>query len=268
MNVDDEQGMRPELSAAQKEARETFRSFARERIAPHAGEWDRDQRMPTETVDELRTRGYLGAPFPKEVGGGGMDLITYGLLTEELGRACSSTRTLLTVHDMACAGIQRWGNNYLKSEFLPLLTRGEKLGAFALTEPNVGSDARNIETEARPDGDHYVLDGCKKWISFGEMADLFLVFAHCEGKHAAFLVPADAPGFSRRPILGVMGTRATMLSELNLEGCRVPANHLIGRIGFGFSHVASAALEQGRYSVAWGSVGIAQGCLDACLDYT
>lgn len=260
--------MRLELSEAQKEAREQFRTFARERIAPHAAEWDRDHRMPASTVAELRAQGYLGAPFPKKVGGGGMDLITYGLLTEELGRACSSTRTLLTVHDMVCNALWRWGNKYLKSEFLPKVARGELLGAFALTEPNVGSDARSIETEARADGDDYILNGRKKWISYGELADVFLVFAHCEGKHAAFLVPADAPGFSHRPILGVMGTRAAMISELDLEDCRVPAKQLVGRLGFGFSHVALAALEQGRYSVAWGSVGIAQACLDACLDYS
>ena len=266
--VDADPGMRPELSRAQREARQQFREFVRQHVAPYAGRWDREKRLPEDIIDELRRRRYLGAPLPQEADGGGMDAVTYGLLTEEIAKGCSSLRTLLTVHDMVAVAIWRWGSRQLKAELVPRLARGDELAAFALTEPDAGSDARSIRTEARPDGDHYLISGRKRWISFGQIADLFLLFARCGDQLAAFAVPADTPGLSRRPTPGVLGTRATCLAELELDGCRVPARRLVGRVGFGFSHVGGAALEQGRYSVAWGSVGIAQACLDACMEYT
>lgn len=265
---DGQAGMWIALSDAQREDRQRFRSFAEERVAPNAARWDAEERLPMEIIHELRERGFLGAPFPKAVGGQDMDSITYGLLTEELGRGDSSVRTVLTVHDMATSAVLRWGNPYLKEEIVPQLASGEKFCAFALTEPNVGSDARNIETEARVDGDDFVINGHKKWISFGQIADYFLVFAHCDGKLAAFLVPGDTPGLSRRPSPSVIGTRATLLAEIDFEECRVHKQNLVGRLGFGFSHVALAGLELGRYSVAWGSVGLAQACLEACMAYT
>ncbi|HEX9734000.1 MAG TPA: acyl-CoA dehydrogenase family protein [Thermoanaerobaculia bacterium] len=261
-------GMWIELSDEQKQARQQFRGFVDEHVAPHAGRWDREERLPLEIVGELRSRGYLGAPLPVEAGGGGMDAIRYGLLTEELARGCSSVRTILTVHDMVTFAVWRWGSPYLKTQWVPRMARGEMLCAFALSEPEVGSDAKSIAAQARPDGEDYVIDAHKMWISLGLVADLFLVFARCDDQLAAFLVPASTPGLSRRPTPSVMGTRAAYIAELELAGCRVPAENLVGRVGFGFSHVAAAGLELGRYSVAWGSVGIAQACLDACLAYT
>ncbi len=262
-------GMRVELAAAEKAARQRFRDFVDDRIAPHADLWDRQERVPATIVDELRSRGYLGAPLPREAGGGGMDAVTYGLLTEELGRGCSSVRSLLTVHDMAAITLARWGSPRLKAEVLPLLARGERLGALAVSEPGVGCDAASVETEARFEGGEVVLEGRKKWTTFGQIADVFVVLARSEKGLAAFLVPADAPGFSRRPIHGMTGTRASLLAEPELDDCRLSADHLLGRPGFGLSHVVGGtALDHGRYSVAWGSVGIAQACLDACLDYT
>jgi len=262
-----ETGMAVELSAEQERARREFRDFVRERVAPFAGEWDRERAVPPEPIAELRERGYLGAPLPEEVGGGGMEPITYGLLTEEIGRGCSSLRSLLTVHDMVALTLARWGNAEVKDEFLPPLARAELLGALALSEPGVGSDAGAVTTEARRDGDDWILDGDKKWITYGGIADLFIIFARCEEKLAAFVVPADAPGFSRRPLRRMVGTRAAHLAELELRGVRVPGERLLGRVGFGLSHVGATALDHGRYSVAWGSVGIAQACLDASLDY-
>jgi glutaryl-CoA dehydrogenase (non-decarboxylating) len=263
-----EAGLRLELSPAQQQARQRCRAFVAERVAPFAAAWDREGRMPDEAIAELRRHGYLGAHLSRELGGGGVDAITYGLLTEEIGRGCSSLRSLLTVHDMVCEALRRWAGPRLKSEVLPRLARAELLAALALSEPNVGSDAASVETEAERDGDCWVLNGRKRWITFGMSADLFLVFARCGGQAAAFLVPAASPGLAREPIGNVVGTRAARLAELNLAGCRVPADHLVGRVGFGFSHVAATALDHGRYSVAWGAVGIAQACLDACLDYT
>lgn len=261
-------GPRLELSAEQRRAREEARAFVRERVAPHAGDWDRAEAVPREIVEALRERGYLGSLLPRAVGGGGLDPVTYGLLTEELGRGCSSVRSLLTVHDMVGEAVRRWGSRELRIEELPRIAAAERLAAFALSEPEVGSDAQNLRAEARRDGDGWVLDGTKKWVTFGWIADLFLVFARGPEGVAAFLVDADAPGLTRVPIRGLAGTRAALLAELRLEGCRVPGSRLVGRPGFGFSHVAATALDLGRYSVAWGAVGIAQACLDACLDYT
>ena len=261
-------GMCPEFSQSQKQARQEFRKFVSQQVAPYAGDWDREGRLPQGIIEQLRQRGYLGAPLPPQVGGQGMEAITYGLLTEELGRGCSAVRTVLTVHDMVAVTVWRWGNRRLKQELAPRMTSGEILCALALSEPEVGSDAKAVQTKARLEDGHYLLNGHKKWITFGQIADLFMVFARCEDQMAAFLVPSDAPGLSRQPIQDLLGSRATMLAELRLEECRIPEDYLVGRVGFGFSHVGSTALEQGRYSVAWGSVGIAQACLDACSDYT
>lgn len=264
----EEAGMRMELSGAQKEARLRFRQFVREHITPHAGTWDREERVPMELVDRLRENRYLGSPLPVDAGGGSLDAITYGLLTEELARGCSSVRSLLTVHDMVALAVSRWGSRELKAKVETATARGELLCALALSEPDAGSDAASVQTEAHPAGDGYVLNGRKKWITFGQIADLFLTLARCEGKLTAFLVPADAQGFTRRPLRGVVGTRASLLAELEFDHCFIPASHRVGGAGFGLSHVVGGALDHGRYSVAWGAVGITQACLDACLEYT
>ena len=260
--------MNLELTAEQRRARDEFRAFVAAEIAPHAGRWDREEALPPALVRRLAERGYLGTVVPKDLGGPGMDMITYGILTEELGRGCSSTRSLLTVHDMVCQAIVRWGSRAQKETLLPRLVSGEIVGAFALSEPDAGSDAKGIATTAEPDGDGYVLTGRKRWITFAQIADLFLVFTQCEGKPTAFLLERDTPGLAIEPIRGLLGTRASMLGEMAIDRCRVPAGNLVGRIGFGVSHVVAAALEQGRYSVACGSVGIAQAALDASLSYS
>lgn len=261
-------GMKLALSGAQRDARDRARRFVQERIAPHAGRWDREERMPLEVIDDLRSRGYLGAPLPTEAGGGGMEPITYGLITQEIGKGCSSVRSLLTVHDMVGVALSRWGSRAVKEEVLPRLGRAEWIAALALSEPNAGSDAASVETEAREEGEELVLTGKKRWISFGQVADLFLVLARWGGELTAFLVPANAPGLSRQAISGIEGTRASLLADLHLNDCRIPRRYLVGRKGFGLSHVFSVALDHGRYSVAWGAVGIAQACLDACLEHT
>ncbi len=261
--------MHVELSATEAAARGEFRDFVSTRITPFADLWDRQEQVPMETIDELRSRGYLGAPLPQAIGGGGMDAITYGLLTEELARGCSSVRSMLTVHDMVAITLARWGSPRLKADLLPLLASGTRLGALAVSEPGVGSDIASVETEASFEGKDVILNGVKKWTTFGQIADVLLVLARCDKGLAAFLVNTDAPGVSRRPIHGMTGTRASLLAEITLDNCRLPVDHLLGRVGFGLSTVVGGtALDHGRYSVAWGSVGIAQACLDACLDYT
>jgi alkylation response protein AidB-like acyl-CoA dehydrogenase len=169
---------------------------------------------------------------------------------------------------MVSYAILKWGSRYQKAQWLPGLASGECIGAFALSEPGVGSDARSVETTATLQDNHYVLRGRKKWISYGQIADLFLLFAQVNGKVSVFLVERDAPGLSILPITGMLGTRASMLAELHLEDCTVPKESLVGGIGFGLAPIGTSALDIGRYSVACGCVGIAQACLDATLSFT
>lgn len=256
-----------ELTPPQQAARAAYRAFADEVLFPFADQFDRDERVPAAVIEQLAQRRYLCAVIPPEHGGLGVDLISYGLLNEEIGRACSSTRSLLTVQGMVAYAIMRWGKPQHQQTWLPRLADGRTIAAFALTEPNIGSDARHIETTAEPCADGYVITGRKKWITFGEIADLFLIFAQSQGKASAFLVERNTPGLSTIPMRGLLGTRASLVAEVQLDQCVVPKENLIGGLGFGFSTIAMSALDLGRYSVAWGSVGIGQACLEASLKY-
>ena len=260
--------MKIELTPKQKDAQAAFRAFADEEIFPYANQFDQEERIPSELISKMARKKYLSTVLPEESGGLGLDMITFGLLNEEIGRACSSVRSLLTVHGMVSYAILRWGTQHQKEFWLPKLATGEVIAAFALTEPNVGSDAKSIETTAERQGDVYILNGRKKWITYGQIADLFLVFAQCDGKPSAFLVERNSPGLTTRPVQGLLGTRASMIAEVHLNECQVPKENLVGGLGFGFSAVALSALDLGRYSVAWGCVGIGQACLDASLKYT
>ncbi|MDZ8067337.1 MAG: acyl-CoA dehydrogenase family protein [Nostoc sp. DedQUE08] len=260
--------MKIELTSQQKDDKSKFRGFVNEEIIPHANSFDQEECTSSKVIEKFAHQGYLGAILPEEFGGKSMDIITYGLLNEEIGRGCSSLRSLLTVHSMVSYALCRWGNKSQKEYWLPKLSSGQVIAAFALSEPNVGSDAKSIETTATLSGDYYVLNGNKKWITYGQIADVFLVFAQCSGKPSAFLVEKNSPGFSIQPISGILGVRASMLAQLNFLDCRIPKENLVGRLGFGFSYIASSALDYGRYSVAWGSVGIAQACLEDCIQYT
>ncbi|HZI58525.1 MAG TPA: acyl-CoA dehydrogenase family protein [Verrucomicrobiae bacterium] len=255
-----------ELNPQQQKRRAAFREFVDVHVVPRASAWDRDEFVPAETVYQLANAGYLGAVLP--VGEGTCDMIEFGLLNEELGRGCSSIRSLLTVHSMVALSVWRWGTETQKVQWLEKLRQGQVIAAFALTEPEAGSDAHAIRTEAVASGDDFLLSGNKKWITFAQIADLFLVFARTQRGLCAFLVERNTPGLVVTPVHGMLGTRASMMGELRLEHCRVPKQNMIGAPGFGLSHIASSALDCGRYSVAWGCVGIAQTCLQSCLQYT
>jgi glutaryl-CoA dehydrogenase (non-decarboxylating) len=259
--------MEIELTRQQQEDQAGFRRFASDEIAPYAGEADREEQFPLAVLRKIAQSGYLGCILPREWGGKGVDLVTYGLLHEEIGKRCSSARSLITVHDMVALAILRWGSERQRDSLLPRLASGELLGALAVSEPKVGSDAKNIETAAWRSTGSYILNGTKKWITSGQVADLFLVLAKYEDKPTAFLVERGRPGFSVEPISGLLGLRASMAAELSFRQCEIPQENLIGRAGFGLNSVIQTALGLGRFSVAWGSVGIAQACLDACLSY-
>lgn len=259
--------MKVELTPEHISEQIAFKNFVNEEVIPFADHYDQQGGIPYELINKLARRGYLGAIMPRDDGGRGMDMITFGLLNEELGRGSSCLRSLLTVHSMVAQTILRWGSPQQRTRWAERLATGECIAAFGLTEPNAGSDARSVETTATISGDTYVLNGKKKWITFGQIADLFLIFALCEGKPAAFLVEKECPGLSSAPIVNMLGARASMLAELSLKDCRIPRENIIGKPGFGFSHIAASALDCGRYSVAWGCLGLAQACLEASVRY-
>ncbi len=260
--------MKIALTDEQAAAQRSFRAFAESEIIPYANQFDREERIPADLVRKVAQQGYLGSVIPAAQGGSGSDMITFGLLNQELGRGCSSVRSLLTVHSMLVHTIHKRGSQRHKEAWLAPLIAGDAIGAFALSEPQVGSDAKSVETRAEAVGESYILNGCKKWITFGQIADLYLIFAQLNGKVSAFLVERGTPGLSVQPIRGMLGTRASMLAELHLENCTIPKGNLIGGAGFGLATIATAALDIGRYSVAWGSVGIAQACLDDSIRYS
>ncbi|MBF0135024.1 MAG: acyl-CoA dehydrogenase family protein [Magnetococcales bacterium] len=260
--------MEIELNEAQREAQARFRAFIQAHVTPVAEENDRQENTPPDLIQKLAQEGYLGALIDQKYGGGAVDILTWGLLCAEIGRASASLLSLLTVHSMVIQVLNKWGSEEQRQTWLPKLASGEVIGAFGLTEPNIGSDAKSIETQAATHADGYLINGEKRWISFGQMARLFLIFAQHEGKIAAFLVERERNGFSTEPITGLLGFRSAMLARVHMRECVIPATNLMGRIGFGFSHVGSTALDHGRYCVAWGCLGLTEACLDASLEYT
>lgn len=261
------------LSAEQADARALARDFAEREIVPYAAAWDRAEAVDRAIVKKLGAVGFLGLTIDEEYGGSGGDHLAYCLVTEELGRADSSVRGIVSVSlGLVAKSIALWGGEEQKRHWLPRLTSGEALGCFGLTEPGTGSDAANLTTRAVRDGDTYVISGGKTFITNGTWADVVLLFARtgtpADGHRgvSAFLVPADTPGLTRRPLHGKLGLRGQATAELVLDGVRVPAGALLGPAGKGFA-VAMSALAKGRMSVAAGCVGIAQACLDAAVGY-
>jgi hypothetical protein len=257
--------MKIELSASQTKRKESFEAFVKKEIVPHAVQFDRDEKIPIEIIKKVIGPDYAGMLHH---GKNDFDMISYGLLCEEIGKASASLLSVITVHGMVCQSILKWGTALQQEYWLPRLANGDAIGAFALTEPEIGSDAKNVGTSAVFSNGTYTLSGRKRWISCAQIADIFLIIAQCEGKPVTFLIEKDQPGLSIQPIHGMMGFKSAMLAELQLDKCILREEYLVGRVGFGFSHVGMTALNHGRYCIAWGGVGIAQACLDACLDYT
>lgn len=255
------------LSPVQAARRTEFHAFADDAIAPCAAQIDAEQALPASVIARLADRGFLGSTLAKPYGAVGLDMVEYGLLAEEFGRTCQSVRNFIAVQDMVAVSIARWGTAAQRDAWLPRITGGRTIAAFALTEPEVGSDAAAIRTSVTVEGDHAVLNGTKRWISFAQIADLFLVFGQLDGRHTAFLVERDTPGLSVTPIRDLLGLRGSMLGEISLDTCRVPLSATVGRPGFGLNMVATTALELGRYSTAWGSVGLAESCLRRSVAY-
>ncbi len=260
------------LSDEQELIRQTTREFCEAEIAPHAAEWDRTETIDRGIVGKLADLGFLAAALPEEHGGMGLDMVTYALVVEEIGRADSNVRGIVSVSNgLYGKTVARWGTDEQRSRLLPGLAAGTELGCYGLTEPGAGSDPGGLDTRAERDGDGWALTGQKTFITLGSWAAHALVFARTgePGPRgiSCFVVPTDASGFEARPIKGKLGLRAQDTAELFLDGVRVPDENRVGELGEGFK-IAMSALDHGRISLGAGCVGIAQGCLDASITYT
>jgi glutaryl-CoA dehydrogenase (non-decarboxylating) len=260
------------LSDENRLVQQSVHEFAAAEIEPHIREWDQKHEVHREVFTRMGELGFLGAPIPEEYGGAGMDYVSLGILCEELERADTAFRVAMSVHvGLNSLTLLQWGTEDQKQRYLVPQARGEKLATFGLTEPGVGTDAANLSTTARRDGDDYVLNGSKIWISLADIADHFLVFATLDKakRHkgiTAFIVERGMPGLTTRTIEGKLGIWAGNTGEIYLDEVRVPAANRVGEEGEGFA-IAMSAIDQGRYTVASGAVGLAQACLDASVRY-
>ncbi|WP_028875118.1 acyl-CoA dehydrogenase [Tepidiphilus margaritifer] len=260
------------LDAEHEMIRDTMRAFAQERLAPFAARWDREHTFPREALRELGELGAMGVTVPVEWGGAGLDYLSLVLAIEEIAAGDGATSTVVSVQNSLVCGITlAYGSDRQKREWLPRLARGEALGCFCLTEPHVGSDAAAIRTTAVREGDSWVIDGVKQFITTGKNADVALVLAVTDpaaGKKgiSCFLVPTDTPGYLVTRIEEKMGQHASDTAQITFERCRVPLDALVGAEGEGYK-IALSQLEAGRIGIAAQSVGMARAAFEAALRY-
>jgi alkylation response protein AidB-like acyl-CoA dehydrogenase len=256
------------LTSSQAARYKEFQSFVSDRIQNSADQWDRDQKLPDSIITELADAGYLGSTLPPQFGGSGWDAITFGLLSEALGRGSSSVAVLITVQAMVTMALLKWGTPDQKAEWLPPLAKGKMLAAFALTEPGAGSATDSLTTELKADGsDGFTLQGTKRWISCAQMAGVFLVFGKLEQQPTACLVPRNAPGLCIEPITDLLGFRAAGLAQVSFDGVKIPAANMVGKPGFALSHVATLGLQHGRISTACSGLGLLRGCFEESIAF-
>ena len=265
--------MNLELTMEQKMIQKMVREFTENEVKPISAETDRTARYPAETIDQLFRYGVMGMCVPKEYGGAGADVLSAALAVEELSKYCASTGDIVATHNgLCCDPILANGTEEQKKKYLPMLTTGRHVGAFALTEPNAGSDASKGQTVARLEGDHYVLNGSKIFITNGYVADIFVVFAMTDktkGNHgiSAFIVEKDFPGFSVGKHDVKMGLHGSPTAEIVFQDCIVPKENLLGQEGKGFK-IAMQTLDGGRIGIAAQALGIAEGAMQEAIDYT
>jgi hypothetical protein len=260
------------LTDEQEMIRDTMRAFAQERLAPFAADWDRNHTFPAEALKELAELGAMGMVVPEEWGGAGMDYMSLVLTLEEIAAGDGATSTIVSVQNSLACGIpNKYGTDAQKEEWLKPLARGEKLGCFCLTEPHTGSDASAIATRADRDGNDFILNGVKHYITTGSHADVAIVFAVTDkaaGKKgiSCFLVPTATPGYKVARIERKMGQHASDTAQIVFEDCRVPASALLGKEGEGYK-IALSNLEAGRIGIAAQSVGMARSAFEAAVAY-
>lgn len=260
-----------QLSKEHEMARQLFREFAVNEVEPLAQEIDEEERFPIETVEKMQKYGFMGIPFPKEYGGQGCDNLTYVMAVEELSKVCGTTGVILSAHTSLCgAPIYEFGTEEQKKKYLPKIT-SNSIGAFGLTEAGAGTDAAGQQTKAVLNGDHYILNGTKIFITNGSYADVYIVMAMTDKSLgtkgiSAFIVEKDFPGFSIGKKELKMGIRGSATCELVFEDCIVPKENLLGKEGQGFK-IAMKTLDGGRIGIAAQALGIAQGAIDQTVKY-
>ncbi|MEW9123373.1 MAG: acyl-CoA dehydrogenase [Thermotaleaceae bacterium] len=251
---------------------EMYRDFSENEVKPLAKEVDEEERFPVETVEKLGRYGFLGIPIPKEYGGAGADNLAYAMAVEELSKVCATTGVIVSAHTSLCAWpIFEYGTQVQKDKYLIPLAKGKKLGAFGLTEPNAGTDAAGQQTKAILDGDDYILNGTKIFITNAGYADFYIIMAMTDKSKgikgiSAFIVEKDFEGFSIGKKEEKMGIRGSSTCELIFQNCRVPKDNLLGRVGEGFK-IAMKTLDGGRIGIAAQALGIAQGAIDETVKY-
>ncbi|MGX1901313.1 acyl-CoA dehydrogenase [Thermolongibacillus altinsuensis] len=261
-----------QLTEEHEMIRKMVRDFAKNEVAPTAAERDEEERFDREIFNKMAELGLTGIPWPEEYGGIGSDYLAYVIAVEELSKVCASTGVTLSAHiSLASWPIYKFGTEEQKQKYLRALATGEKLGAYGLSEPGAGSDVSSMKTRAVLDGDHYVLNGSKVWITNGGEAEIYIVFAVTdpEKRHkgiSAFIVEKGTPGFSIGKKEKKLGIRSSPTTELIFEDCRIPKENLLGQEGEGFK-IAMMTLDGGRNGIAAQAVGIAQGALDAAIEY-
>ena len=260
------------LTREQELVRQMVREFAVNEVKPIAAEIDETERFPMENVKKMAELGMMGIPFPKELGGAGGDVLSYIIAVEELSKVCGTTGVILSAHTSLCASLlYENGTPAQKEKYLVPLAKGDKIGAFGLTEPGAGTDAAGQQTTAILDGDNYILNGSKIFITNGGVADTFIVFAMTDKSQgtrgiSAFIVEKDFPGFSIGKKEDKLGIRASSTTELIFENCIVPKENLIGREGKGFG-IAMKTLDGGRIGIAAQALGIAEGAYEEAVKY-
>ncbi|MGI6258133.1 MAG: acyl-CoA dehydrogenase [Anaerovoracaceae bacterium] len=261
-----------QLTKEQEFVRKTVREFALNEAEPIAADIDKEHRFPEENVEKMARYGFMGIPFPTEVGGAGGNNVSYAIVVEELARVCASTAVIVSAHtSLCCWPIYAWGSPAQKEKYLPKLLSGEHLGAFGLTEPNAGTDAAGQQTRAELKDDKWILNGAKVFITNGGYADVFVVMAMTDKSKgnrgiSAFIVEKNDPGFSIGKTEDKMGICASSTTELVFQNCEIPQDRILGGIGKGFK-VAMSTLDGGRIGIASQALGIAQGALDVTVDY-
>ncbi|MFZ7103851.1 MAG: acyl-CoA dehydrogenase family protein [Peptococcaceae bacterium] len=260
------------LTQEQEAVRGMVEDFTAREITPYASEWDKKEEFPWETVKKMGEMGIFGTALPEQYGGSGLDNISHAIVAEEIGRGCSSLRGVYSVQiSLVAKTILAFGTEEQREKYLPRMAAGTLFGCFGLTEPNSGSDAAAMTTTAVEDGDYYILNGSKMWITNGGVAGVAIIFAKTD-KNAgsrgitAFLVDRDTPGFSTRDIHDKLGLKASNTAEIIFENVRVPKSSILGKVGKGFN-IAMATLDNGRFTVSAGCVGSAQAALDYAKKY-
>ncbi|MFD3158204.1 acyl-CoA dehydrogenase [Haloimpatiens sp. FM7330] len=260
------------LTKEQELVRQMVREFAENEVKPLAAEIDETERFPIETVEKMARYNMMGIPFSKEIGGAGGDTLSYILAVEELSKVCGTTGVILSAHTSLCASlINQFGTEEQKQKYLTPLAKGEKIGAFGLTEPNAGTDAAGQQTVAVDMGDHYVINGSKIFITNGGAADVFCIFAMTDKSKgtrgiSCFIIEKEFKGFSIGKVENKLGIRASSTTELIFEDCIVPKENLVGKEGKGFK-IAMKTLDGGRIGIAAQALGIAEGALDEAINY-